>query len=183
MAEVLVSFTEPTRSTEGYVYWGRALGAPMDERMWEGWLEFQKDGEDTFVSTPRETEQPNRADVLYWAQGLTAAYLEGALARALRPEPKPRKDPRRQFVASRPRQSPARGNVAVRSRVILDPFTTYAEGEQLLRSQLHALSHDHLQNIIEAYELTAADPEFARTASDDELVEHIVTSVRKRLTG
>ena len=182
MTEILVSFTEPTRSTEGYLYWGRALGAPMDERMWEGWLEFQKDGEDTVASTPRETEQPNRADVLYWAQGLTAAYLEGALARALRPEPKPPKDPRRQYVASRPRKSPALGNVAVRSRVILDPFTTYAEGEQLLRSQLYALSHDHLQNIIEAYELTGDNADFAR-ASDDEIVEHIVASVRKRLTG
>lgn len=184
MAELLVSFTEPTRSTEGHLYWGRALGGPMDERMWEGWLEFQLDGGDTVVSTPRETEQPNRADVVYWAQGLTAAYLEGALARALRPEGRPPADPRRRFVASRPRSSPARGNVAVRSRVILDPFTTYAEGEQLLRSQLHALSRDHLQNIVDAYEFTdAGNPDHARSLSDDELVEHIVTSVRRRLTG
>jgi len=183
MAEVLVSFTEPTRSEHGDLYWARALGRQMDDRMWEGWLEFTLAGEDTLATSPRETEQPNRTDLVYWAQGLTATYLEGALARALRPAPATRKDPRRQFVGSRPRSSPARGNVAVRSRVVLDPFTTYAEGEQLLRSQLHALSHDHLQNIVEAYEFGDDDPAWARTATDDALVERIVESVRRRLTG
>jgi hypothetical protein len=185
MAELLVTFTEPTRSTTGELYWGRALGRPMeDNRMWEGWLEFTLAGDDTIVSTPRETEQPNRADLLYWAEGLSAAYLEGALARALRPAPHPPAPTPRRFVPAAPRSTPPRGNVAIRSRVVLDPFQTYAEGEQLLRSQLHALSHDHLQNIVEAYGFTDdKNPDWARTASDDELAEHIVSSVRKRLTG
>jgi hypothetical protein len=184
MAELLVSFTEPTRSKTGELYWGRALGRPMDDRMWEGWVEFTLNGDDTVVSTSRETEQPNRADLVYWAQGLSAAYLEGALDRALRPAPQPPESTPRRFVPRAPRSTPARGNVAMRSRVVLDPFQTYAEGEQLLRSQLHALSHDHLQNIVEAYGFTDdGNPDWARTASDEELAEHIVSSVRKRLVG
>jgi hypothetical protein len=35
------------------------------------------------MRTPRETEQPNREDLAYWATGLTQVYLEGALTRAL----------------------------------------------------------------------------------------------------
>ncbi|HYC51478.1 MAG TPA: hypothetical protein VEB19_10260 [Gemmatimonadaceae bacterium] len=185
MAELLVSFTEPTRSTTGDLYYGRAYAKQAGDGLWEGWLEFTRAGGDGSISTPRETEQPNRDDVMYWAQGLTATYLEGALERALRPAAAhpPRKMARR-FATSGPRRSPARGTVAVRTRVVLDPFLTYAEGEQLLRSQLHALSHDHLQNIVEAYGFTdESNPDWARGASDDDLVEHIVNSVRKRLVG
>jgi len=42
---------------------------------------------------------------------------------------------------------------------ILDPFTAYAEGEELLRGQLSALSHDHLGSIVKAYKLPVDAPE------------------------
>ena len=56
-----------------------------DDGLWEGWLEFVLAGDEETVRTARETEQAERDDLDYWAQGLSATYLEGALERALRP--------------------------------------------------------------------------------------------------
>jgi hypothetical protein len=50
---------------------------------WKGWIEFASIDGDSHVRTPRETEQPNRGDLAYWATGLTQVYLEGALRRAI----------------------------------------------------------------------------------------------------
>lgn len=85
MAEVLVSFTEPTKSATGDLYYGRAIGRLASDGRWEGWIEFVLAGSDEVVMTPRETAQPNRTDLKYWAQGLSGVYLEGALERALHP--------------------------------------------------------------------------------------------------
>jgi hypothetical protein len=185
MAELLVSFTEPTRSSIGEIYWARALGQVADDGLWEGWLEFALAGSDAVFSTPRETEQPNRDDLVYWAQGLTATYLEGALVRALRPEtPEPVAPAQRVTVRSAPRRTPSRGGAAIRTRVVLDPFLVYTEGEELLRKQLHALSRDHLLNMMEAYQFEGADDWHAlRATGDDELVERIVAGVRSELKG
>ena len=90
MAELIVSFTEPTRSASGDLYYGRALGKIGDDGLWEGWLEFVLAGDEETVRTARETEQSKRDDLDYWAQGLSATYLEGALERALRPLSSPR---------------------------------------------------------------------------------------------
>jgi hypothetical protein len=190
--EILVRFTAPTRSESGDLYWSRAVGRKAEDGLWDGWLEFGREGDEEIVRTERETTQPNRFDLMYWAEGLSDVYLEGALSRALAPTskrtgqsplelqapPAPPNDPRAQRNghaehAARP------GNVAVNPRVVLDPYATFAEGEELLRRQLHALSHDHLQNIVEAYHMTD-DPgeEWPRRASEDELVERIVETVR-----
>jgi hypothetical protein len=61
-------------------------GAIADDSLWEGWLEFLPAGTDQrdAIRTGRETEQPKRTDLMYWAQGLTQVYLEGALQRARR---------------------------------------------------------------------------------------------------
>jgi hypothetical protein len=181
VAEVLVSFTKPTRSATGDLYYARALGQVADDGLWEGWLEFTRAGDDETVTTRRETEQPNRSDLMYWAQGLTQTYLEGALERALAPEPvRVSTATGPELVESSPRGSsiPA---AALSNRVVLDPFATYTEGEQLLRSQLRALSHDHLQNIVEAYQFVdAAEPDWPRMASKHALAERIIERVRSR---
>ena len=52
--------------------------------MWEAWLLFLSVDSDRAVITARETTQPRREHVLYWAQGLGSIYLRGALDRALR---------------------------------------------------------------------------------------------------
>jgi hypothetical protein len=85
MAEVLVTFTTPTKARNGDLYYGRVLGRAASNGLWEGRIEFELAGSDEIVMTDRETEQPNRTDLNYWAQGLSATYLEGALERALRP--------------------------------------------------------------------------------------------------
>ena len=184
MAELLVSYTEPTRSAIGDLYYPRAFGRKGSDGLWEGWLEFTRAGDDEAVTTARETVQPNRADLMYWAQGLTQTYLEGALARAQQPTPQlqPAKEPQ-VFTDSAPR-TPQPGMGAVTPRVVLDPFLTYAEGENLLRNQLRALSPDHLQNIIEAYRFTDGDEaDWPRSAPKDALVERIVERVRARYTA
>ena len=85
MAEVLVTFTTPTRAKDGDLYYARVLGRKRHDGLYEGWLEFMLAGSDEVILTQRETEQPNRTDLKYWAEGLTAVYLEGALERALHP--------------------------------------------------------------------------------------------------
>jgi hypothetical protein len=85
MTDVLINFTEPTRSANGDLYYPRVMGRVAEDGLWEGWIEFALAGDEEIVRTGRETEQPNRTDLMYWAQGLSTIYLEGALARALRP--------------------------------------------------------------------------------------------------
>jgi hypothetical protein len=51
--------------------------------MWEGWIEFYPTGEGTVRVTDRETTQPNRAALEYWATGLEPVYYEGAFARSV----------------------------------------------------------------------------------------------------
>jgi hypothetical protein len=183
VAELLVSFTAPTRSPIGDLYWPRALGQRADDGLWEAWIEFTRAGDDEVVCTARETEQPNRADLAYWAQGLTATYLEGALNRALRPTPAlaPVVEERK-YVNSAPRRPITAAPIS--RRVVLDPFLTYTEGEDLLRKQLHALSHDHLHTIVDAYQFASpSEGDWVRTAPDGDLVERIVERVRERFTA
>ena len=61
-------------------------------------------------------------------------------------------------------------------RPVLDPFATHAQGEGVLRQQLSALSRDHLQTLIEAYDL----PVNARGPSRETLVDEIVQAVERR---
>ena len=83
MPEVLVKFDEPMRDADGAMYFAQAAGQQRDDGLWEGWLEFMGlDESARSICSDRETTQPNRADLEYWAQGLTRVYLQGALARA-----------------------------------------------------------------------------------------------------
>jgi hypothetical protein len=83
MSEVLVKFDEPMRDPSGAMFFAQAAEVEREDGLWEGWLEFigVNDGAGSICSD-RETTQPNRADLEYWAQGLTRVYLRGALARA-----------------------------------------------------------------------------------------------------
>ena len=83
MAEILVQFDEVLRTSDGAEFVARACGAPMENGLWEGWVEFLTTDGGEPLRTGRETTQPNRTDVQYWATGLTPVYLEGALDRAL----------------------------------------------------------------------------------------------------
>jgi hypothetical protein len=83
MAEVLVKFTTPVRSEDGQLYMAQACGGTADDGLWNGWIEFSSEGSGNVIRSDRETTQPNRGDLLYWAEGLSEVYLEGSLKRAL----------------------------------------------------------------------------------------------------
>jgi hypothetical protein len=53
---------------------------------WIGWLAFVGD-DGTELPTERETTQPDRKALEYWAGGIEPVYLDGALHRALEPLP------------------------------------------------------------------------------------------------
>jgi hypothetical protein len=64
-------------------YSTRICGEERVDGTWEGWLEFEPtDSSQPTLVTERETSQPNRSALEYWADGLEPIYLEGALARA-----------------------------------------------------------------------------------------------------
>ena len=84
MSEILVKFDEPIMNPRGDIYFAEVVGRQRQEDgLWEGWIQFEAlDQSGGSISSMRETTQPNRTDLEYWAQGLSRVYLQGALARA-----------------------------------------------------------------------------------------------------
>lgn len=83
MPEVVLRFNAALDDAEGRVYAAQVCGREAEDGMWEGWIEFDPGDGGAVLRTPRETGQPNRGALEYWATGLTATYLEGALKRAV----------------------------------------------------------------------------------------------------
>lgn len=179
MSEVLVRFTELVRGSDGREYQPQACGMLAPDGLWQGWIEFLSPA--GAVRTERETSQPNRADLMYWAQGLTHTYLEGALTRALGGRvtvmpPEIRVAP----VFDGPAPPPSRQSTATVPHAILDPFAVYVQGEHVLRRQLLALSSDQLSNVIVAYALGDPLPESSSGAETARRVDEVVATVRQR---
>src|SRR5688572_29401276 len=86
MAEVLVQFEDEIVDGEEHAYVARVCGRVAEDGLWDGWVEFEPKAGGETLRTPRETRQPNRTDLDYWASGLTVTYLEGALQRAIDPK-------------------------------------------------------------------------------------------------
>ncbi len=181
MAETLLQFPVPVVGRDGTEYKARACGAEQPGGLWEGWLEFVPLHRGQAVRTSRETTQPNRIDAKYWASGLSAVYLEGALERALHPTRVVAAPPAEPpiFSGSAP-LGPPLTSVGRHTESVLDPFSAYEKGETLLRKQLAALSSWHLVNIIIDYELSGDDPARLNQLSAAALIDCIVTAVRKR---
>lgn len=173
MAEVVHVFEDQV-FLDGEPYKAQVVGRP-DGHIWEGWIEFAaRDGSDA-MRTPRETTQPDRAALIYWATGLSGTYLEGALHRALNP-PAPRVVlPRPEPLFEAPAPNPA-ADIFAADRAVLDPFSVGAKGEALLRSELGALRGWHLRNIIRAYHLAADDVDL-EAMREPALIELIVSAV------
>jgi hypothetical protein len=173
MSEVVYVFDAPL-IINGDAYEVQVCGRPAGT-IWEGWIEFRgDDGE--WLRSPRETTQPDRAALQYWATGLSVTYLEGALDRALSPQLV-----QRTVVATPHFTGPAERVVtepeSSTPQAILDPFAVGAKGETLLRQELGALRGWHLRNIVRAYEL--ADPLIDLEAlSEVELADLIVDAVQ-----
>jgi hypothetical protein len=176
MAEVLVDYENTIAGADGSRWAARACGRRGAINMWEGWIEFVPlDLDRKPIRSTRETTQPSREDLLYWATGLTPVYLRGALTRALE-APLTRPTPRR----VRPHfEGPAPSIVdrpLPRAHAILDPFDVHAQGEDILIAQLDALDTSHLRDIARAYELMT--DEQAAKASRLDLAGAIVNAAR-----
>ena len=176
MAEVLVQFTDPVLADDGSAYVARACGSEMPDGLWQGWIEFLPVGQGEPVRSGRETTQPKREDALYWATGLTAVYLEGALDRALRPAVRAPEA----LIPPPVFDSPAGDDLppAPAHESVLNPFSVYRKGEALLRRQLGALSEWHLVNIINDYQLSEMSPDQLDRLDAPTLIELIVSAVR-----
>ena len=86
MPEILVKFDQPIPRSDGELYFAQVVTRKRPDGLWEGCVEFVPvDRPSEPVRCGRETTQPNRDAVMYWAQGLTRVYLMGALQRALAP--------------------------------------------------------------------------------------------------
>jgi hypothetical protein len=181
MPEVLVQFDAPITGSDGRTYYARACGRSREDNLWEGWIEFVPTDGTTPLRSSRETTQPNRADLQYWATGLTRVYLEGALERALAPvrvvEPETPSFPA--YEGPAPTIVP-RAPAGVR-QPILNPFTVFTQGEDVLRRKLEALDIFHLRNFVEGYSLLRAHSSTRHAMTKHELVEHIITAVRARV--
>jgi len=83
MAELIQRYETTLEDGAGAIYEASAHGAPRADGTWEGWIEFRPAaGYGLPLRTERETSQPNREALAYWATGLEPIYLEGAFARA-----------------------------------------------------------------------------------------------------
>jgi len=83
MAELIQEYSFIYRDDNGTPYVLRAWGESRTDGTWEGWLEFvPANGVGRDLRTGRETTQPNRDAVVYWASGLEPIYFEGAFTRA-----------------------------------------------------------------------------------------------------
>ncbi len=182
MTEVLVRYETVLRTDDGRSFIPRACGRKMDDnRRWEGWIEFESPLTGQLVRTMQETVQPSREALLYWATGLTATYLEGAVERAL--EPPTAKPPENKDTPAfdGPRPRPTTGeHAAPATRAILDPFEVRLQGEEVLMRELLALDTMHLRNIALAHGLADRSRVLDQTGDRASLAELIVREVRER---
>ena len=180
MAEILVKFDEPIAATDGKIYFAHAVGKEVEGGRWDGWLEFQDVEALDAIASGRETTQPNRKNLEYWAQGLTKVYLEGALNRAISLAEPPRQRAPMETELSRFPEPASRSSTPSSSRpsftphAILDPFQVYSQGEGILRRELHALSRDHVESIAAANGIGIHTPGGIKGASKEDLIEAIV---------
>lgn len=179
MAEVLLAFDTPVADKTG-TYHPRVVGRLAEDGMWEGWLEFEPiDHAGETLIGPVESRQPEREHLSYWATGLTAVYLEGALHRAQRPV----------IVRTRVAEEPASDAPAPRAVVVpvqprtyrrdavLDPFEAARNsGLDVLDQELRALNRPRLLNIIDGFDLNPRGEDIA-WMTDAQLVRFIVVAV------
>jgi hypothetical protein len=83
MPELIHQFADQVKRQDGAIYAISAYGEARADGTWEGWLEFHPAGAaGPVLRTGRETSQPDKKALAYWASGLEPIYLDGAFARA-----------------------------------------------------------------------------------------------------
>lgn len=180
MAEVLHRYEDRVVAEDGTTYQAQVCGRERKDGLWEGWIEFLPVGAGTALRSARESTQPNRRDLLYWSEGLSSVYLEGSLERTLRLPPTGVPAAPDSPAFSGPAPDPERASAPV---AILDPFSVYAKGRDLLRKELGALDAWHLRNIARAYHLADERKVDVDAAERSELVDLIVSAVAEQSTA
>jgi hypothetical protein len=178
MADVVRVFDDPV-VFNGVPYLAQVCGR-ANGHLWEGWIEFATEDGSNFRRTPRETTQPDRDALVYWSQGLSGTYLEGALIRTLeRIKVTPRPMPRPYFESADfwPAIECNPPSTVTMTRPVFDPFSVAAKGENLLRRELGALRGWHLRNIVRSYDLAKPSVDL-ESLNEPQLVELIVAAVQ-----
>jgi hypothetical protein len=183
MDERIHTYAELVQDDGGVRYRAHVRGRERPDGTWEAWFEFEPvEPRLPTLHSARETTQPNRRDLDYWASGIEPVYLEGAISRAERiaaEEAAP--------VAGSGRSAPAAGtsvppsSLSPPARPVLDPFKVFVQGEDILREELSALSTGHLRNILRAYQLAEEHRITDHVSDRVELAAMIVSGVRQRL--
>ena len=84
MLELIQQYTVEVRDGNGIMYSVCAYGERRADGAWEGIIEFCPiNAEQPTLRTERETTQPDRAALVYWASGLEPLYFDGAFNRAM----------------------------------------------------------------------------------------------------
>ena len=180
MAEVLVALPDVLAAGNGRTYTAQAIGAETPLRQWEAWIEFIPLDGGPPAASPRETTQPNRAAAVYWASGLTAIYLEGALTRALGGNGSRAGAITRSRNTADAVSAVRHADAAPRRTAVLDPFSVYEKGESVLRAELSALAAWHLVNIVTAYELSDEREATLNALPPAALIDIIVSGVSRQ---
>ena len=68
---------------DGTIWVPSIYGEQRADGTWEAWIEFRSVDGTAVRATDRETTQPNRDAVEYWASGLEPVYFEGAFNRTV----------------------------------------------------------------------------------------------------
>jgi hypothetical protein len=90
MVEFVHEYLTLVRTGSGETYLPRVYADRQPSGLWEAWFVFFPLSSGRALPTDRETTQSKREDIVYWATGITPAYLEGALTRALQRLPEAR---------------------------------------------------------------------------------------------
>jgi hypothetical protein len=178
----VVAVYDPLVLATGRVYTAQACGRQRDDGRWEGWLEFVPNDGSVVLRSERETTQRNLADLEYWAGGLTPVYLQGALERTLTPRPIVIEPPEVPAVYDEPASNITPITTAL-TEPVLDPFSVYPQGEEVLARRLAALGPRHLRAIILKYNLGNPARVDLDTLTAGELSEWIIGAVRGRLAS
>ena len=178
MADVVRVFDDPV-VFNGVPYMAQVCGR-ANGHLWEGWIEFATEDGSDLRRTPRETTQPDRNALVYWSQGLSGTYLEGALMRTLermKITPPPMPEPYFDYADFAPAvEQNGPPSTATMTRAVLDPYSVATKGEDLLRRELGALRGWHLRNIIRHYNLAQPSADL-ESLTEPELVDLIVDAV------
>lgn len=83
MERLLHQFEETFSGRAPETYRVYVYGRSREHDTWQGWLVFERLSDGRRLPTPVETTQSTAEAITYWATGLTSAYFDGALERAL----------------------------------------------------------------------------------------------------